>query len=186
LCAVVAYEDPDLGRRTKGSLRTSSCYSTLDDVVHDAKPIRFTDQVRVDKERIDEILEQIRATIPEERSSRRAGYKEQEEMLAEAQREAERIIQQARERQERLISDDEVTHAGRTCRRGDHPGCPQARARDPARRRGPRRRDPQHARGQPLEVQRRRSARPRPPRGEGHTAGVVHGHDSLRRFAARS
>jgi len=80
---------------------------TLDDLVHDAKSIG--DQVRVEKERIDEIREQIRATIPEEIKQARWVVKEQEEMLAEAQREAERIIQQARERQERLISDDEVT-----------------------------------------------------------------------------
>ena len=82
---------------------------TLDDLVHNAKPIRFTHQVRVDKERINEILEQIRATIPEEIKQARWIVKEQEEMLAEAQREAERIIQQARERQESLISDDGVT-----------------------------------------------------------------------------
>ena len=139
----------------------------------------------MDKERIDEILEQIRATIPEEIKQARWVVKEQEEMLAEAQREAERIIQQARERQERLISDDEVTkQADRAPRRSSRmPAGASARSCS-APRITPT--DPQHARGQPLEVQRRRSARPRPPRGEGHTAGVVHGHDSLRRSAARS
>ncbi len=35
----------------------------LDDVVHNAKPVPLTDQVRVDKEEIYDILDQMRATI---------------------------------------------------------------------------------------------------------------------------
>ena len=38
----------------------------LDDLVHNAKPVPLTDQVRVDKEEIYDILDQMRATIPEE------------------------------------------------------------------------------------------------------------------------
>ena len=38
----------------------------LDDTVHNAKPVPLTDQVRVDKEEIYDILDQMRATIPEE------------------------------------------------------------------------------------------------------------------------
>jgi cell division septum initiation protein DivIVA len=81
---------------------------TLDDLVHNAKPIRLTGQVRVDKQGIYEILDQIRATIPEEIKQARWIVKERQEMLAESTREAERIVTQARERQERLISEDEV------------------------------------------------------------------------------
>ena len=44
----------------------------LDDLVHNAKQVPLTDQVRVDKEEIYDILDQMRATIPR-RSSRRAG-----------------------------------------------------------------------------------------------------------------
>ena len=38
----------------------------LDDLVHNAKGVMMTDQVRVDKEEIYDILDQMRATIPEE------------------------------------------------------------------------------------------------------------------------
>src|SRR5487761_811023 len=38
----------------------------LDDLVHNAKPVPLTDQVRVDKEEIYDIVDQMRATIPEE------------------------------------------------------------------------------------------------------------------------
>src|ERR1700722_10725455 len=81
----------------------------LDDLVHNAKPVPLTDQVRVDKEEIYDILDQMRATIPEEIKQARWIVKEREEMLAEAKREAERIVKEARERQEQLISDEEIT-----------------------------------------------------------------------------
>jgi cell division septum initiation protein DivIVA len=63
----------------------------LDDLVHNAKPVPLTDQVRVDKEEIYDILDQMRATIPEEI------------------KQARWIVKEARERQERLISDEEIT-----------------------------------------------------------------------------
>ncbi len=81
----------------------------LDDVVHNARPVPLTDQVRVDREEIYDLLDQMRATIPEEIKQARWIVKERQEMLAEAKREAERIVREAREQQARLISDEEVT-----------------------------------------------------------------------------
>ena len=81
----------------------------LDDSVHNAKSVPLTDQVRVDKEEIYDILDQMRATIPEEIKQARWIVKERQEMLAEAKKEAERIIKDARERQERLVGEEEVT-----------------------------------------------------------------------------
>ncbi len=81
----------------------------LDDLVHNSKQVPLTDQVRVDKEEIYDLLDQMRATIPEEIKQARWIVKERQEMLAEAKREAERILAEARERQEQLISDQEVT-----------------------------------------------------------------------------
>ena len=81
----------------------------LDDVVHNARPVPLTDQVRVDREEIYDLVDQKRATIPEEIKQARWIVKERQEMLAEAKREAERIVREAREQQARLISDEEVT-----------------------------------------------------------------------------
>src|ERR1022692_662801 len=81
----------------------------LDDLVHNAKSVPMTDQVRVDKEEIYDILDQMRATIPEEIKQARWIVKERQEMLAEAKKEAERIVKDARERQEQLLSEEEVT-----------------------------------------------------------------------------
>jgi len=73
----------------------------LDDLVHNAKPVPLTDQVRVDKEEIYDILDQMRATIPEEIKQARWIVKERQEMLAEAKREAERTVKE--------VSDEEIT-----------------------------------------------------------------------------
>src|SRR3990167_10511393 len=80
----------------------------LDDLVHNAKPVPLTDQVRVDKEEIYDILDQMRATIPEEIKQARWIVKERQEMLAEAKRECDRIIQEAREQAVREASQTEV------------------------------------------------------------------------------
>jgi vacuolar-type H+-ATPase subunit H len=138
---------------------------TLDDLVCNAKPIRLTSQVRVDRQGIYDILDQIRATVPEEIKQARWIVKERQDMLAEARREAEQMIKHARELEAHLISDEEVTEQAERAAE-DIIEDARGRARDRARRRGPRRRDPQHARDQSLEIHRRRSARPRPPCGE--------------------
>ena len=80
----------------------------LDDTIHNAKPVPLTDQVRVDKEEIYDILDQMRATIPEEIKQARWIVKERQEMLAEAKREAEQIVEEARtrEREIRLGAED--------------------------------------------------------------------------------
>jgi vacuolar-type H+-ATPase subunit H len=80
----------------------------LDDLVHNAKAVPLTDQVRLDREEIYEILDQMRATIPEEIKQARWIVKERQEMLAEAKREAERVLKEARDEQMRLISEEEV------------------------------------------------------------------------------
>jgi cell division septum initiation protein DivIVA len=81
----------------------------LDDLVHNAKSVPMTDTVRVDKEEIYDLLDQMRATIPEEIKQARWIVKERQEMLAEAKRESERIIKEAHEKQDDLIAQEEVT-----------------------------------------------------------------------------
>ncbi|MGH2946104.1 MAG: ATPase [Solirubrobacteraceae bacterium] len=80
----------------------------LHDLVHSAKQVPLRDQVRVDKEKIYDILDRMRSTIPEEIEQARWIVKEREEMLAEAKREAEQILEEARERQSQLVSRHEL------------------------------------------------------------------------------
>jgi vacuolar-type H+-ATPase subunit H len=69
----------------------------LDDLVHNAKPVPLTDQVRIDREETYDVLDQMRATIPEELKRARWIVKERQDMLAEANRESDRILGEARE-----------------------------------------------------------------------------------------
>ena len=80
----------------------------LDDLVHNAKPVPLTDQVRIDREEIYEILDQMRATIPEEIKQARWIVKERQEMLAEAKREVDRMLGEAREQAAREASQTEI------------------------------------------------------------------------------
>ena len=80
----------------------------LDDTVHNAKSVPLTDQVRVDKEEVYDILDQMRATIPEEIKQARWIVKERQEMLAEAKREAERIVKRGARGQVRLVAEEEI------------------------------------------------------------------------------
>src|SRR4030088_2038162 len=64
----------------------------LDDLVHNAKPVPLTDQVRVDKEEIYDILDQMSASTPEEIKQARWIVKERQEMLAGAHKGYERVV----------------------------------------------------------------------------------------------
>src|SRR6476646_8882081 len=90
-------------------------------MVQNAKSVPMTDQVRIDREEIWEIIDQMRSTIPEEIKQARWIVKERREMLAEAEREASQqevvklaerqaheIMEQARskERETRLAAED--------------------------------------------------------------------------------
>ena len=80
----------------------------LDDTVNSAKSGLIGSQVKVDKARAYAILDQMRATIPEEIKQARWINKERQEMLAEAKREFERIVEAGREERERLVDPEEI------------------------------------------------------------------------------
>ncbi len=80
----------------------------LDDMIHNARSVPLTDSVMLDREEIYDLLDQMRATIPEEIKQARWIVKERQEMLAEAKQEAERILSEAQERAEKLASETEI------------------------------------------------------------------------------
>ena len=126
----------------------------LDDLVHNAKAVPLTDQVRIDREEIYDILDQMRATIPEEIKQARWIVKERQEMLAEAKREADRILSEAREQAVREASQTEIVKLAERQAQEIVEDARAAGARDAARDGGLGRRDPLHARGQPRQVPR--------------------------------
>jgi cell division septum initiation protein DivIVA len=80
----------------------------LDHLAHSAKRVPRSDQVRVNKQEIRDVLDQMRATIPGEIKEARWIAQERQDMLAEAKREAEQIAAETRERQTQLVSRHEL------------------------------------------------------------------------------
>jgi cell division septum initiation protein DivIVA len=80
----------------------------LEDVVKGAKHVPFSDEVRVDKQAIRDLLEQMRTAMPAEIKEAQWIVQERRELLSEAQREAERIAEQARDGQAELVSGHEL------------------------------------------------------------------------------
>jgi cell division septum initiation protein DivIVA len=76
----------------------------LHHLVDSGRNVPLRDQVRVNKQEIRDILDQMRATIPGEIKKARWIVQEREDLLAEAKPEAERITEEARERQAELVS----------------------------------------------------------------------------------
>jgi cell division septum initiation protein DivIVA len=81
----------------------------LADLVKRAKHVPFSDDVRVNQQEIRDILDQMRATLPEEIKEARWIAQERQDMLAEAKREAERIAAEGRARQAPLVSGHALT-----------------------------------------------------------------------------
>jgi F0F1-type ATP synthase membrane subunit b/b' len=80
----------------------------LDELVLNARGVPMSNQVRLDRDEIEDIISHMRATIPEEIKQARWIVKERQEMLAEAKREAERLISEARDHATREASQQEI------------------------------------------------------------------------------
>lgn len=80
----------------------------LDELVQNAKPVPLTGQVRLDREQINVLLDEMRATIPDEVKQARFVVRERQETLAEAEREAKRLLAEAREQASRTSARTEV------------------------------------------------------------------------------
>ncbi len=65
-----------------GSLEILELVDKMDDLVHRAKPVPFTSDARLDKEKTYELLDRMRATLPEEIKQARWIVKEHREILS--------------------------------------------------------------------------------------------------------
>jgi cell division septum initiation protein DivIVA len=80
----------------------------LEELITEAKKVPFSSLVMVDEEKVFEIIDEMRATLPEELKQARWIVKERQEMLDEAEKEAQRVINEAREKAKQLASETEV------------------------------------------------------------------------------
>ncbi len=80
----------------------------LEELVNGSKRVLLSQSVLVNQKKLFAIIDQIRATLPEEIKQARWIVKERQEMLEETEREAKRILEEARVTAENLAAETEI------------------------------------------------------------------------------
>jgi vacuolar-type H+-ATPase subunit H len=80
----------------------------LQQLVDDAKAVPLSASVMINRAEIDGLLEDMRATLPDELTQARWVIRERDEILERAQTDADRMLTDARGESERLVSEQEV------------------------------------------------------------------------------
>ncbi len=83
----------------------------LEELFNESRPIPLTHNVIVDEDRILEIIDQMRISIPEEVKKAQQVLAQRDRVLAQAQEEANRTLQLAKKRAEEAASEDAVAKA---------------------------------------------------------------------------
>jgi len=80
----------------------------LEELFNESRSIPFTHSVIVDEDRMLDIIDQMRVSIPEEIKKAQQLLAQRDRIVAQAQEESNRIIALAREKEEQLIAHDNI------------------------------------------------------------------------------
>ena len=80
----------------------------LEDMVREAKSMPLSSSALLNRDEVLELIEQMKATLPEEVKQARWVVRDREELLAKARRDAERIVEEARADQLRMATKEEI------------------------------------------------------------------------------
>ena len=83
----------------------------LEELIAEAKSMPLSTSVLVNREEVLEMVQELRASLPEEIKQARWVVKDREQLLTKARRDAESIVQQGLEEQRRLVTQEEVVRA---------------------------------------------------------------------------
>ncbi|MBN2148050.1 MAG: hypothetical protein JW726_11705 [Anaerolineales bacterium] len=83
----------------------------LEELLNESRPLPFTHNVIVDEDRMLDLIDQMRVSIPEEVKKAQQLLAQRDRLLAQAQEEANRTIAIAREKSEALVERDQVAQA---------------------------------------------------------------------------
>ncbi len=86
----------------------------LEELFNESKPIWFTHSVIVDEDRMLDLIDQMRITIPDEIKKSQQLLAQRDRILAQAQEEANRTIALAREKSEKLVENAPITQSAQT------------------------------------------------------------------------
>jgi hypothetical protein len=80
----------------------------LEELIMEAKSMPLSTSVLINREEALELVQEMRAALPEEIKQARWVVKDREQLLTKARKDAEAVVQQALEEQHRLASQEEV------------------------------------------------------------------------------
>jgi hypothetical protein len=83
----------------------------LEELVTEAKSMPLSTSVLINREEVLELIQEMRASLPEEIKQARWVVKDREQLLTKARKDAEGVVQQALEEQRRLVAQEEVVRA---------------------------------------------------------------------------
>ena len=83
----------------------------LEELFNESRPIPLTHNVVVDEDRMLDLIDQMRVTIPEEVKRAQQVLTQRDRILAQAQEEANRTLELAREKSKKLVERDGVVKA---------------------------------------------------------------------------
>lgn len=83
----------------------------LEELFNESRPIPFTHNVIVDEDRMLDLIDQMRITIPEEVKKAQQQLVQRDRMMAQAQEEANRTLALAREKSDQLVERDGIVQA---------------------------------------------------------------------------
>jgi cell division septum initiation protein DivIVA len=83
----------------------------LEELLNESRPLPFTHNVIVDEDRMLDLIDQMRVTIPEEVKKAQQQIAQRDRFIAQAQEEANRTLAIAREKSEQLVDRDSIVQA---------------------------------------------------------------------------
>ena len=83
----------------------------LEEIFNAGRPIPLTHKLAVDEDRVLEIIDQMRVSIPDEVKKAQQILNQRDRMLAQAQEEAARTVQLAKEKGDQMVERDTVVMA---------------------------------------------------------------------------
>lgn len=83
----------------------------LEELFNESRPIWFTHSVLVDEDRMLDLIDQMRVSIPEEIKKAQQILSQKDRILAQAQEEANRTLALAREKADTLVERDAIIQA---------------------------------------------------------------------------
>jgi cell division septum initiation protein DivIVA len=86
----------------------------LEELLNESRPLPFTHNVIVDEDRMLDLIDQMRVSIPDEVKKAQQLLAQRDRLLAQAQEEANRTIAIAREKSDQLIERDQVVQSAYT------------------------------------------------------------------------